>query len=135
MGLPVKIETVEEMKARFKAAFDTIFEGEDVAAGVADYPGESRTHVFDFEDGLRMIASKDRVAGKIYFHLSGSSFKAPVAYKDMCEVLASRFICLWGEPIVIRFNSCVSPNGVVHLVGTQNPLDDKVHEPTTAHAN
>jgi|SRR5688572_4008147 len=48
-------EPLESLKARFPKAIDTIWG----KIKTEDRPGMYREHVFDFEDGLRMIISRE----------------------------------------------------------------------------
>jgi hypothetical protein len=81
--LPYEPEPVASMQARFTLAIDPIIAVERVWAGLDPRPGEQRRHVFDFEDGLRLIVSREtyptdssigiRLSGRTGIHLSGSA--------------------------------------------------------------
>lgn len=54
--IPYTPETIDQARARFSAAIEPLFRLDNPRCGSA---GASRTHVFDFEDGLRLVISRD----------------------------------------------------------------------------
>lgn len=80
--LPFEPETEDQVLQRFpQALFPFVAMGE-VLAGQLPRPGAQRRHVFDFQDGMRMIASTDYDRTHCYVHLSFSSY---VVVKDEAE--------------------------------------------------
>lgn len=68
--IPYIPETVDQARARFSAAIEPLFDLEDPQCPSA---GASRTHVFDFEDGLRLVISRDfHPDTGVQIHLSAS---------------------------------------------------------------
>lgn len=71
MGIPHKPETIEAHRARIDEATRPLWIVADVQQDVlkrgnaADTPGKHRRHVFDFEDGLRLIVSRDNLPMKL----------------------------------------------------------------------
>lgn len=71
MPLPQKRETMESAKARVKEALAPIWDRNEVVRDVqqfgdeADVPDKHRQHVFDFQDGLRLVVSRDRMPVEI----------------------------------------------------------------------
>jgi hypothetical protein len=69
--IPFIPETMSANRARFAAALEPLYI-------ITDYqppsprPGEQRRHVFDFEDGMRIIASRDTIIGRHFLHASAS---------------------------------------------------------------
>ena len=53
--LPFKPESIERLKARLPQALDQIYDPFLCFNGFQELPGERRPHVFDFEEGLRLI--------------------------------------------------------------------------------
>lgn len=71
--LPTLTESVAALRARYSAAISRTFEVVDLASGRGQRPGESRDHVFDFEDGVRLIISRERFpSGEVVVHFSAS---------------------------------------------------------------
>lgn len=81
MGLPFEPETDQALAQRFIAALAPDYDVTEVAAHPEGSPGKFRKHVFDFNDGIRMIASIDRWSvGERKLHLSFSlEDQAPAA--------------------------------------------------------
>ena len=52
---------MESLKARLQNALDDVYDVSKIEAG-APRPGQSRQHVFDTEQGVRMIVSVDKPA-------------------------------------------------------------------------
>lgn len=72
--LPNEPESLDSMKARLDAALSVVYDAAEIEAGRGKRPGELRQHVFDFEDGIRCIASLDRqINGHVYLHMSFST--------------------------------------------------------------
>jgi len=68
---PWQPESHESVKARFAEALTPDYDLLAVAADRQEPPGVNRKHVFDFEEGVRMIVSTDRDGnGARLFHLS-----------------------------------------------------------------
>lgn len=62
----------EELKAKYPKAIERVYDVEMVEIGIINRPGESEEHYFDWEDGVRMIISKeDAVCGE-HIHISAS---------------------------------------------------------------
>lgn len=72
--LPFLPETYEQIVARLPKAFEGIpFTVEQIESKSRTAPGEHREHTFDFSNGVRMIASRDRQQdGILCDHLSFS---------------------------------------------------------------
>jgi len=63
MTLPHRRETLEAAKARLDAALEPLWNVTALthAGPDTDFPGQHRRHVFDFDDGLRLIISRDEL--------------------------------------------------------------------------
>ena len=139
MPLPFEPEHHVKAVARFDAALDT----EPYVAGQEPRPGVQRRHVFDFEDGLRLLISREQypvppgkppVAG---IHLSVSlneDSTNPIAREIENAIETDRFpgvpahnvaTSVLGHAAVARFRMLcgynrklrsrqVSPSGVIH---------------------
>lgn len=84
--LPFQPEPIASMRARYPAARKTLYVQEDVAAGRQVAPSGLRQHVFDFEDGLRLIISRDRdPTGLVVMHLSASAQDGSHMHGAICR--------------------------------------------------
>lgn len=73
MGLPFKPEPLAAMRARYPEAVKDVMDYESYVLGTIQRPGQSRRHVFDHEDGLRLIFSRDSSdKGLVFLHASAS---------------------------------------------------------------
>jgi hypothetical protein len=70
--LPAEPESLEIIKARFPKALEPVWRISKIVKPGAKRPGLYREHVFDFEDGIRMIASRDTDGKETWLHLSFS---------------------------------------------------------------
>jgi len=71
--LPNEPRPVAELKARYRAALAHTYDQRAVVEGGCIRPGEVRANVFDFDDGLRLIVSRERDAtGRVWLHYSAS---------------------------------------------------------------
>lgn len=68
--LPFEPEDRERLEARFSLALTPVYDVSNCVAGVGPFPGLLRRHVFDFENGLRMIVSVDTDGTLEYVHFS-----------------------------------------------------------------
>jgi hypothetical protein len=71
MGLQFKPLPVEEHRARWPLALDRLF-NLDTLRDDQPRPGLCRANVFDFEGGLRLIASREALWGHTALHASAS---------------------------------------------------------------
>ena len=69
--LPFKPQAIEVLRSRYPAALRKVF---DCTKGVPrPRPGELYSQVFDCDDGIRLIISRDReTESDVYLHLSAS---------------------------------------------------------------
>lgn len=121
MGLPFQPEPVDQLTARFNKALDRVV---DVCQMGKKRPGMDRTHVFDFEDGLRMIISIDDYLDEKFLHLSGSLHKEsdnPLTQINILQMMAAKMTLLNGKPFSGIGSTTISASGVVHLVIPLNP--------------
>jgi len=70
--LPIEPESFDAMKARFALAVAEPVDTNEVREGLRPPPSRDRRHVFDFEDGMRLVVSVDRVIDKEFLHVSAS---------------------------------------------------------------
>ena len=67
--IPYRPEPLQALRKRYPKAVARVFDSLAVKANPTLRPGKSRTHVFDFQDGIRLIVSVDTGVG---LHVSAS---------------------------------------------------------------
>lgn len=80
--LPFLPETIESHRTRYQSALKAVF---DCRYGIPrPRPGELRGHVFDCQDGMRLIVSRDRESDTdTYLHLSASFHPGSYLYSQL----------------------------------------------------
>ena len=105
------------MRARLPVALSCVYNVQDVERGTVKRPGELRQHVFDFEDGIRCIASLDRQTdGHVYLHMSFSltdwhGMNLPQFFGRV-EQIAVDF---WPDTILLPVQQFMTPRAV-HVI-------------------
>lgn len=100
MKSPPNVQDVAEMRARYPAALEDVFDQESIALGVQCQPGEIPACTFDFGDGLRLIVSRDSMIGMgTWLHVSASF--AP--HSLVSEILRARIIDCGTESALTLF--------------------------------
>lgn len=77
MIVPFEPEPIEESRDRFPVALETTYEAWRSDAPEWNRPGQKRENIFDFEDGLRLMVSRDilHVGGEPVVHVSASLYQ------------------------------------------------------------
>ena len=71
--IPFIPEPLAALQQRFLAALEVICDIQRIESGSTPRPGTQRQHVFDWEDGVRMIISRDQLENRhVVVHLSAS---------------------------------------------------------------
>lgn len=106
---PYAPEPLEALQARYAAALEVVFDATAIIEGRADRPGMFRANVFDFEDGLRLLISRERMPGSalLVLHVS-ASFRPECRIADEMRLLSltmSRAACMekWNRDNPRRF--------------------------------
>lgn len=112
--LPFQPEPIEKLKRRLPDAMIHIY---DATEGVPleDPPSRKREHVFDFENGLRLIISRDLFFKEDgpQFHVSASFFNTPLGNVEELFAIISKGVRDLG--IVGQLEMlCVSSAGIPH---------------------
>jgi len=123
MPLPIEPEPLEDIKARFHLALEGVVDGAKVASGEVERPAIDRKHVFDFENGMRLIVSVDKNFGMTFLHVSVSVNEAYCGkVSDGADIMASimadareRVADLLDRPEPELKTAFVSERGVLHL--------------------
>lgn len=87
-SLPHEPQTIEEMKARWPQALEFVYDAKEILNNNGIRPGECRSNVFDFESGLRVIASVEKSGNAKFLHLSASFGEGTEEYKAVARFLA-----------------------------------------------
>jgi hypothetical protein len=117
--VPQTAESLAVLRARYAAALEHVYDVEAIRRG-AVRPGEVAANVFDFEDGLRLIVSRERYPdGEILLHFS-ASFLPKCRMADELRQQATVF-GLDGDQLLQRWLADV-PRRFVELSGDGRPL-------------
>jgi hypothetical protein len=95
--LPFEPETDKEIRERFPKALYPDVQTGAVVAGLVKRPGQLRKHVFDWRDGMRMIASVDADGVLRVVHISVSwnqQIKTEAAFKKAVNKVRERIQAL-----------------------------------------
>lgn len=119
--LPFVAESIDEARDRFSVALERIYPANVLTD---DRPGQKPENVFDFDSGLRLIVSRDRLEdGDVRIHVSasleeGSHLAEAVRHGLTPSVFRSGHVLPTLQEIAGAFVllSCqsISPQGVVH---------------------
>jgi len=115
MKLPHQPEELEAMRKRYPAAIEKKYNLLAVEMGLQVEPAAKQHHLFDFDDGLRIIISRDTQDGIVVIHFSGSIEPGWPLYQRATagHLTATELLAL----IVTRFRDISGDQRQVHLVG------------------
>jgi hypothetical protein len=128
MAVPWNPEAVDTLRARYAAALVNLYDHRAIAAGRQPRPGNHPRQVFDFQDGLRLIISRDRQADqRTGIFVSGSIVpgtpleewlraQEPKAAIGLRHLVCERWQCLAGSDRVPEFVGWSARKGVPHFV-------------------
>src|SRR3954468_23455740 len=96
--LPFEPESLESMQARFPKALERIWVVPS-NGDMPDRPGMHREHLFDFESGLRLLISIDRLdKANTIIHISASwEYFTPVTFTVASEQVNEAYKSLGGK--------------------------------------
>ena len=119
--LEFKAEKVKQLKGRFKAGMERVWDPDTMKDDKADRPGLHRENVFDFEDGTRLIASKDQIDGKLFLHISGSyndakCGRARIDGKVMMERMLTHLFEMTKVKQDAKGEAMASDGGIIHIL-------------------
>lgn len=120
--LPFKPEPNEQLQARYAAAVMITYVA---APNMKNRPGENPENVFDFQDGIRLIVSKDLILEKEILHFSGSihtqDFIGKKYDSSHYKQFVQKFVYL-SQLKNVRFRLAgESPEGIPHFYVEQMP--------------
>ena len=115
--LPFQKEPLEKLKARFPKAIEKVWIVNDP---MIDRPGLHREHLFDFESGMRLLISKDKLVNEEpELHVSASwEHNPPKSVEEMHKFVVEGYYSLGGIGRVnfIGFSSAAIPHWIVEPV-------------------
>lgn len=105
-------ETLEQLQKRYP---DAVLETYIPAPGMKDTPGTKREHVFDCEEGFRLIISKDLYGDKEFIHFSGSYFKnMPATLQASLDLIEEKFYSISGNKTKATFIGFTPDKNIPH---------------------
>ena len=119
MTLPWEPEIDDMLQGRFDKAMERVYDIEDMMSQdlADDRPGVKREHVFDFQDGIRMIISKDRTAkGRTFLHVSGSSYNKKLTPEELMKSMGEKILELHKGDISGVMQAVKTSGGVIHML-------------------
>jgi hypothetical protein len=114
--IPFNRQPTEQLKSRYQEAIKSSYDAAAVTHGQAERPGTKPQHVFDFENGIRLIISRDHYKGKEVIHISGSFDSGAYSGSLKRSVIESRMylcFCEIAGPIKIG-RPIYSTGGIPH---------------------
>jgi hypothetical protein len=115
--LPFIPETFEQLQKRYKAAINKAVNAVYANSHPEESPGKKREHVFDFEDGIRLIISRDYAGNDEVFHISasveGAIWKGPFD-ETLLRQMKERFAAISGSSIPNNSTFIITEKGIPH---------------------
>jgi len=116
MGLPFEPEPLESLRARYSEAVKGITNPKVVERNPSRAPSKKRKHVFDFEDGLRLVVSVDQYQGVRVTHYSASMYPDnPHDVMDFIRLVLDHINEVRPEPMMGQVVSKIAGRGIVHI--------------------
>lgn len=127
--IPFNPEPLEQLKSRVSRAWEGTYSINLIQTNPDGRPSLKPQHVFDFEDGLRLILSRDELEKDVvFYHVSASVFEDKELFKKLSQSVASLISNLTQE-VIDRMNlldpetmkrklvkTGFSPNWVLHIL-------------------
>lgn len=126
MALDFQPQSLDDLRARYPAALEFLYLVEKPTSepGYAIRPGECRANVFDFEDGTRLIVSREQFQSRIVLHVSASAQPQSPLYASIClgELTPAQFCvhaveryrAVFGDPEPLKFTGFNGTMGIPH---------------------
>lgn len=116
-----KPQPIELLRARYKKALEVSYNATKIAADkVPDRPGMHRENIFDFENGIRLIISRDVLGHIEGIHVSGSFapsiYKGKVMIEPLLKAMTDCYYELSGEPKDELHFVAFSQQGIPHWI-------------------
>lgn len=95
-------ETIEALIARFPKALTPVYTVEGMKRG-DPFAADQRKHVFDFDDGTRLIVSHEKLGQRLYLHCTASMDRRCHVRSDNFENVCYRKLCaLAGKTLQVQ---------------------------------
>ena len=136
MTLPFEPELTEFLRNRFLEATKNIYDSVDIERLKQERFSKDRKHVFDFQDGVRFVVSKERVHGEIFLHINVSFPSGDeIRGKELVEMVMRRVYEIRGKNVpgnILAFEA----SGRAHFLFPEMPPElDKIVMPPYIGAN
>lgn len=112
--------TVEEHKLRWPGAMVEVLDSESVKIGVSSEAAQREANLFDFQDGLRLIVSREQTLKDKQLHLIGTMLPNSELWAIVCrdqhssrppklsveafqQLIVERFEAIVDRPIALKF--------------------------------
>lgn len=89
-------EPFDALKARFPDALEKIYTVEGLKKG-EPLAADQRKHVFDFEDGTRIVISHERLGTRLYLHCTGSMNRQSKVGIEAFDSVCYQKVCMMAE--------------------------------------
>lgn len=131
--LPFAPEPIEQMQARFADALTPVYDVRVLMrqTNPSDSIGKKRKHVFDFEDGIRLIVSMETdpessITRVAYLHASMSSFNGLKMNRTDVTAFCTRLLTEMSQGRLLDPHVQVSEGGIPHFFYDSKPLYGKL---------
>lgn len=120
--LPFIAELLVTLRERFPKALEKVWE---VTDPMEDRPGMHRENVFDFDSGLRLLISRDKLVGiKPEIHVSASwESNKPISIREAHRQVNEAYHLLGGKEY-LKFLG-LSGGGIPHWIGIELPPEPR----------
>lgn len=124
--IPFEPEPIDEARDRFPVALETTYEAWRAASPEWNVPGEKRENIFDFDDGLRLIVSRDILYPfeEPVIHVSASLYEAERwrtrSRKRVERIIRQRLEKLFGGGRVVMGPMWITSGRVPHWTITKD---------------
>ena len=120
--MPINPQPLHVLQYRYPAAVKELISAVDILHGHLPPPSKDPTHVFDTDDGLRLILSRElHPNGKTVVHIS-ASFNGPETAGQPIEALMTWIVQTWQRiakstavPALVK----ITDGGIPHFVVEQ----------------
>lgn len=90
--MPFQPEAEENLKVRFPKALEHVYTVDGMKKG-EPYAADQRKHVFDFDDGTRLVISHEKLGNRLYLHCTGSMDRRSLIRADAFDSVCYTKIC------------------------------------------
>lgn len=120
--VPYTTETLAQLQARYPKALEHVYDQVAIEERGTIRPGECPANVFDFEDGLRLIVSREREReGRIVLHVSASfRTECKIAHEMRRQLKRTpryEIVDRWAKTIPARFAELSGDDTPLRFIG------------------